>query len=391
MTAITSGCGGSYTAESTTPVTDASSDGTTADGTTTDAAAEANACGADLRIDPKNCGRCGHDCLGGACSSGKCDALHLGETGGRLSRVMRSGAYVLTSSVLRQSTETGGLWRVPVSGGVTELYVPLVHAEGFAVLGDLLYFAVDELPVDGADNHGGLYSCPLVGPAPCTPTLIASADRPVDVTADQGRVFYTDRANGDALMVYTAPGPPTVFRAAGAAPFSVATNVHVEGAAAFLTAVGYVGLKQAARLWEVLPDGGAIELYSYTSPSASTGRLFATPDMFVFSAFDFTATTGGVVRRIPRKGGGLCDLGGTTNVRPYGVHADASRVYWTNQGVGSALPYNNGSVVSCVQAGCCTTPEVLWKGPVQPTGLTGDDEALYFVTYAGSIWKVAKP
>jgi hypothetical protein len=40
----------------------------------TDAPAEAMACG-DVANDPRNCGRCGHDCVGGACSAGVCQPV----------------------------------------------------------------------------------------------------------------------------------------------------------------------------------------------------------------------------------------------------------------------------------------------------------------------------
>ena len=267
--AITSGCGGSYRAEDTATGADASADGMTTDGTTSDAAAEANACAADLLTDAKNCGRCGHDCLGGDCESGKCNALHLAETGGRLSRVVRSGSYIFTSSLLRTTTETGGLWRVPVSGGAQETYVTFRHVEGFAVLGDLLYFVVDEPPVDGVDNYGGFYSCPLVGPAPCVPTLIAVADSPREVTVDQGRVFYNDKATPDDLMSFAPPGPPAVFRSSPSATVGLANNLYVDGPAAFITLAGYSGLQQFARLWEVRPDGSAVDTYAYTAPNAT--------------------------------------------------------------------------------------------------------------------------
>ncbi|HSO39577.1 MAG TPA: hypothetical protein VLT33_43925 [Labilithrix sp.] len=35
-----------------------------------------------LLVDPKNCGACGHDCLGGPCASGKCQAVVLGGSEG---------------------------------------------------------------------------------------------------------------------------------------------------------------------------------------------------------------------------------------------------------------------------------------------------------------------
>src|SRR5262249_8125575 len=37
-----------------------------------DAPSEAASCAADTRVDPANCGACGHDCLGALCKAGVC-------------------------------------------------------------------------------------------------------------------------------------------------------------------------------------------------------------------------------------------------------------------------------------------------------------------------------
>lgn len=39
----------------------------------------ADGCTAEIAADPKNCGRCGHDCLGGKCVAGKCQPLVLAQ------------------------------------------------------------------------------------------------------------------------------------------------------------------------------------------------------------------------------------------------------------------------------------------------------------------------
>ena len=43
----------------------------------TDGGGDANTCNADLQTSAQNCGRCGHDCQGGTCTLGKCDAVLL--------------------------------------------------------------------------------------------------------------------------------------------------------------------------------------------------------------------------------------------------------------------------------------------------------------------------
>ena len=187
-------------------------------------------------------------------------------------------------------------------------------------------------------------------------------------------------------MVYAPPAVPTVFRTG----FGYSRNYFVDATGAFYTATIFAS-PQATKLFE-LADGGATPVTSYVNVSAYDGRLQGNTAFLLFTAFDLNASAGGVVRRVPRAAGPLpCDYGGTANKRPYGVFADATHVYWANQGGGAAPPYTGGSVVMCEAAAtCCATPDVLWTGD-GPTGVTGDAEALYFATAAGNVWKIAKP
>jgi hypothetical protein len=317
--------------------------------------------------------------------------VQLASPGGPLRQILLAGSYIFVSTVTPSLGDVSGLFRVPKGGGVSEPYTPYRHAEAMGVLGDTLYFVVNELNPNASGDMGGLYSCPLAGPAPCSPTLVAAANLPNALTADQGRVFYNEK-NGTSLMAYAPPGPPTAFRTNLTDAIGVANNLYVDGDDAFFTA-SVLGppFPQTGRVFELPTAGGQLDTYSYASPTANAGRLFGTKDTLFFAAFDFTGTTGGVVRRIPRATGSPCDLGGTLDARPFGVYADATNVYWSNQGTGAKLPYSNGSLVFCANAGCCTAPKPLWKGTPQPTDITGDADAIYFVTYGGTILKIAKP
>jgi hypothetical protein len=358
-------------------------------GGSSDGGTEGALCMADLAADKLNCGRCGHSCLGGECKSGVCQAFEVSSVAkAPLTHVAVSDQHVFVSTRIRSFDEEGGVWRIPKGGGTAELYSPIRYSEGIAVLGDKLYFVVDDDPNDGAAKTGGFYSCPLVGPAPCAPSLIAASSLPSPVVVDNGRVLYGDGTAGKGIMAYTPPAAPVVFRA-GFNP----TSMFVSGEVAFFAATFTSPQTPAARLFEIAPDGGFAEKYAYYNNEAQVGRLTGDTSSLFFTAYDLQTTTGGVVRRIPRSGTGTpCDLGGAGNKRPHGIYADSQRVYWTNQGDGVAEPYQNGSLASCEQAGCCTTPTVMWTGNGSPTDVTGDADALYFVTYAtGGVWKIAKP
>ncbi len=375
------------------PVVDSSTDAPANgdEASTIDAGTDASTCFADLTKDAKNCGRCGHDCLNGACSAGKCQAAQLTTIAAApLFNIVLSDQYIFVSTRVTLVTQSGGIWRIAKTGGAPELYANLRDAEGMGILGDQLYFAVDDSPSGGgAGQTGGLYSCPIKGAAPCVPTLIAPATAPSAIAVDQNRVFYGDDDTGKGLMVYAPPAPPTVFRA----DFGFAPNYFVDGNEAFYSFTFQPpSPPQQAKVLEVFADGGTDEKYAYASATADDGRLVGTPGFLLFSAYDFSNTTGGVVRRIVRDGGTACNYGGTGNKRPFGIHADGKRIYWANQGDGPATPYTNGSLVSCDEATCCSTPDVMWTGNGQPAAVAGDAEAVYFTTYAtGAVWKIAKP
>jgi hypothetical protein len=366
-----------------------------ADGPTTtegggDGGPDSASCVADTQTDPKNCGRCGHSCLGGTCTAGTCQAFEVASvTDAPLSFVAVSDQYVFMSTHVTLTTQAGGLWRVPKGGGPAELYSPIRYSDALVIVGDTLYFVVDDNPNDGTpDQTGGLYSCPVVGAAPCAPKLIAPSTSSHSIVADNGKVFYSDDGAGKGLMVYAPPAAPVVFRDG----FGFSSSIFVDGQKSFYVATFFSPLPTRAKVFEILPDAGVNEVYAYDNEHAAAGRIIGDPNALIFTAYDYQVTNGGAVRRIPRTGGAPCNIGGSTNRRPYGVYADANRVYWTNLGDGADEPYTNGSVASCEQTGCCTTPTVMWTGNGQPEGITGDADALYFVTNTkGSLWKVAKP
>ncbi|CAN5801028.1 hypothetical protein BH11MYX4_BH11MYX4_19580 [soil metagenome] len=350
---------------------------------------DGESCKTDLQTDPKNCGRCGHDCFGGTCNAGTCAAIELASiTDAPLYQVVVSAESVFVSTRIALTTQAGGIWRIPKAGGAPQAYVTIRYAEGLAVLGDQLYFVVDDAPANGTTAFGGLYSCPLVGASPCTPKLIAVATNARGVVIDKGTVFYGDDLAGKGLMTYTPGGAPAVFRAG----FGFSADYFVDGQQAFYTAT-ITNNPRRAKLIEILPDASTNETYVYENPNASDGTVRGAPTFLLFTAYDDQTTTGGVVRRVPRAGGPApCDYGANGNKRPYGVFADDKRVYWTNQGEGADPPFTGGSLASCELAGCCTTPDIMWTGDGQPTAVTADLSAVYFVTRGkGSLWKIAKP
>lgn len=93
-------------------------------GVPTDAAADGSviACG-DVTTSPKNCGACGHDCLGGVCNAGQCQPVVLANNDPGL------GAVAVDATTVYYVAENAGVIRkMPIAGGT----IVDVHSTGKA-------------------------------------------------------------------------------------------------------------------------------------------------------------------------------------------------------------------------------------------------------------------
>lgn len=374
---------------------DGSSTTPKADGSTSPTEAGTVPCDeSKLATDENNCGRCGHDCVGGACEGGQCKPVALGAIGSApLRTIVEHGDDLYVSTKIKLVGEVGGIWRVAKSGSPAPTpYVTLEYAEEMTIIGDTLYFIVQDQPfVADSGTYGGLWSCDLKVPGPCTPKLVAAAETPYAIASDLGKVYYTDYAGSGAILQYE-PGSagPTVFR-----PGYVPLLFWVDGQSVYYLARFVNANPYRVKVFDVFQDAGdATELDVWTNTEADLGVLTGSANALYYSANVYTGSTAGLVRRLPRpgtNGATLCDYGGTTNKRPEGIHLDGARIYWANQG-DFAPPYGNGSIASCERDGCCTAPTTHWTGSGEPTAITGDAKAIYWVTYrTGEIWKLAKP
>lgn len=127
-----------------------------------DAGAFATCDASGLGGDPKNCGACAHDCLGGACEAGRCKAIAFATTVQKMSDLANDGETIFWAA--------GAVYRkpeMPAEAPIQELgKTPGVDTHVIEVDGAFVYF------ID--NNLTGLFRLPK--DAPAAPIKIARSD-----------------------------------------------------------------------------------------------------------------------------------------------------------------------------------------------------------------------
>ncbi|WP_394836814.1 hypothetical protein LVJ94_07885 [Pendulispora rubella] len=110
------------------------------DGSVVDGNVPGNACRADLQKDAKNCGACGHDCLGASCAAGLCEPERLSVGGMDDPRVAYALAADATNVYWRSShndSDAGrvydAMYAVPKVGGPTRLVAKAAPGESWSL------------------------------------------------------------------------------------------------------------------------------------------------------------------------------------------------------------------------------------------------------------------
>jgi hypothetical protein len=329
----------------------------------TDAAASDGACSSDLTTDAKNCGQCGHDCLGGSCLAGKCQPFAFASAPGAAQVFVVDQTVYFTDA----TGSTGGVSWCLEGSCVTPTRVPIYTG--------LQGLAVDTAGVALAEPAlGKVYVYPArfaQGAAPQTRATIAA---PVGVALDAANVYFSTsdgsvhrvgRAAGGVTRVSTgtAPGGAVAvddtlvyWGSSGSGAGACATgclqgapktandtttsgvslgrqprNLHASGGRLFWTGLGGPAGYQGELSWR--ENGLAGNEFFYARQLGEPwGVTTAGADVF------FTVKSDGTVRRVARS----ANEGPTETIAfgqsgPRGIAADAKAVYWADTVAGKIM------------------------------------------------------
>jgi hypothetical protein len=359
--------------------------GLSPDAATTDApqsdAAEAASCSTDVKSDPKHCGRCDHDCLGGACVEGACQPVILagGQARAVLVGVDATHVYWEATAAIDGGTAMA-LRRTPKSGGAIE--EALQQGGRSPVLGTTeLYWT--EKDSNGTITRIAAISKTLVGPARTVVARDTATMMPEGFIGASGdQVLLNNRAPNDSPLKIERIHPDGQVQHLFSLPnlnttemgTLIATSQHV-----FVS-----GPRRVLRGDNVVAGGGQLD--GGGMPQAitlATAEAFfpgiATDGVHVF----FTESQSGSVSKVP-VGGGAASKIAVGQAQPGAIAVDAVAVYFAN--------YGANEIASCPVTGCGNGPSrVIAERQFQPNAIAVDETAVYWSTdEGGSIGRVAK-
>jgi hypothetical protein len=331
-------------------------------------------CSTDVYTDPRNCGSCGHDCLGGACTSGRCEPVVLASGQQRPTGIALAGGRLFWTDAL------AGAVRVCDPDRCTTTTVDFITGQA----------RPNRIVTDGADvfwtnyatvaGGGGVAACPNAGCPGGSRVFFAPETYPEGLELDATNVYYTTDGAGN-LRLRTCPRA-----GCGAGPIDLAA----QGATGW---TGNLAVDATRVFWTVYDDtsgpvvrGGLLACPKGGCGAGPTrldegafGQGLALTATDVFWSYD---TDAGTVLRAP-KGGGAPQTLARGQARPREILADGPYLYWSNRAA--------GTVVRCAQVGCGGAPEVLASGQSEPLMLAADARAIYWTNYGGTtVMRVAK-
>jgi hypothetical protein len=330
-------------------------------------AVEEKACTKDPASDPKNCGRCGHDCERGACEGGVCQpyALVTGIDG-------PYGVAVTNGTVYFTSPPDGMVYmcKVDACDLVTVMTSGQAFPRGITTDSTTVYWAdlgnVDDPGFAGSIETCGLAGCPGGG---STPLTALDEDGPIDLAVNVSTVYWPDDYGGvvRSCAIGGCDDMPTTL--------ATDSSKLLSGVAIDTTDI-FWGEPTNGNLIKCPLDGCT----TFTPFASFPSCMFTHIDIVNGTVFWTTQTEDGQILSCPTSGctDGKYQVFASAQPYAFAITHDATNLYWTlfNVGIG-------GKVLRCPLAGC-TTPTVLAENQAQPSAIAIDDTSIYWANSGGT-------
>jgi hypothetical protein len=361
------------------------------DGTTGDAGRDAGDAGVDtgpiacdaglvqcgngctsLQTDPQNCNRCGHDCQGGACTAGVCQAVALATMQHQPDQIIAVGSRLFWSNLCCPS-------------GIMACALPNCAGDGGVAASTFLNGTMSPVVAFATDpgasmlywiDQQSLMSCPVGA------TCMAPVQMVGNINGSQSQQLVTSATTlywNEDRSIQSCPftGCPGSDQ-----PFFQQNNGHMLG----LTLGGgtvYWGRDCCPSEVRACPAGAMCTLaQDFAILNNGHVNYLATGGSTVY----WTTQNGmGQVMSCPLAG---CLASGPTIVatnlpQPRYIVADGAGAYWTD---------TSARTIDTCQSAACATPAVLWTGNNPPGGIAIDATTVYWtVPNDGLVMKIAKP
>jgi hypothetical protein len=329
---------------------------------------DAAVCG-DILTDPSNCGACGHDCLGGACSAGACQPVVLVAGLEQPYWMALDDANVYWTEPL-----TGRIMRVAKAGGA-----PTVVADGLPSPGEITFNGGNVYWTDSV--AGTVNKLDLSGGSPVA--LASGLLAPLSLAVDGADVYFW--TNGDHTLRRLAGSPVVVASGLTVLDMALGTGSlycsTIDGSILRFPSDG--GNAEILAVSQVTyPDSGLSDYSAWGIAVDMTNVYWV--DRANWSGLD-TAR----VLSAPVDGGTSTLLCAGCGGAIY-ITADPSGIYWTDSAMGNIMTLRGGR------------PAILASAQVGPQPIATDDENVYWVNFGppglvngsptrgGAVMRVAK-
>jgi hypothetical protein len=316
---------------------------------------------ANLDEDAAHCGACNHDCLGGACNAGTCEPVQLADGKGRLFMVHVDQNHVYYGG------DGVAVGRIDKDGSNDTILVPAgmdIQSREWCYDSAITNNAV----VWGNDwVQPGVRGCLLPDCVGGVQTFKPGLNLyGMSFDAMNGKLYWNQ---GENIVEAMWPNGMIANFVATNAPRELDTDGD------YVYWVSRPAIDDYHIRKRPVGGGNVVEL-AINRPSA--GAMAVTPGKIIWEEM------GAIVEAaLPNGIGGAAPAVFADVVGVRKIVVDDTHVYWTSS------QDNVGTVGRCPIDGCDGPPEILAQVP-QPWGITFDPAAIYVVTEAGVIFKVAK-